>query len=199
MPYAQDYIGIYKLVNKVTNECYVGQSQRVKKRINEHFRLLNAGKHTNSHLQNAFRKYGPDAFVGVIEIICEDLLDIDAIEEMFISGEASFPEPCVYNIADFAKAPMRGKKHTEATKAKIREALAKNTAHRAMRSDPEHRKKLVAGHLRNKMQDPKWLADTKFILDNDHMSYAERGRQVGKDTSTTRKLYLKYKHLKGAL
>jgi len=64
VPYAVDFCGIYRIVNKATNECYVGQSQRVKKRLREHFRLLSSNKHPNPRLQNSYNKYGSDSFSG---------------------------------------------------------------------------------------------------------------------------------------
>ena len=61
MPYAEDFCGVYKIINTQSNLCYVGQSQRVKKRIADHFKLLRMNKHGNQRLQNAFNKYGDDA------------------------------------------------------------------------------------------------------------------------------------------
>ena len=119
MPYKIDTCGIYKLVNLATGQCYVGQSQRVKKRIKEHFRLLRGDKHPNQHLQNAYNKYGAANFVGEVEVECEHPDQLDALEEAFLTGDAWFDEPVVYNIADFAKAPMRGKAHSEETRQKI--------------------------------------------------------------------------------
>jgi group I intron endonuclease len=85
MPYKIDSCGVYKIVNTVTGQCYVGQSQRVKKRLKEHFRLLRGNKHTNPHLQNAYNKYGADAFYGALEVECEDLNELDALEEAFLN------------------------------------------------------------------------------------------------------------------
>ena len=84
MPYKNDVCGLYKIVNMVTQQCYVGQSQNVKKRLSEHFRLLKFGKHTNRHLQNAYNKYGADAFKGEIEIECQSLEELDKLEEAFL-------------------------------------------------------------------------------------------------------------------
>lgn len=196
MPYAQDYIGIYKIVNHISGGCYVGQSQRVKKRIHEHFRLLALNKHPNAHLQNSYNKYGASAFDWNIEVLCDETDDLDLIEEAFLSGEASFDEPITYNIASFAKAPMRGKKHTAETKAKIKAANDKRNFDYA---DPNWRAKLSAGQERRKFSDPQWVAKLKFVLDNTHMTYAERARQVGGQLSSIRKMYLKHQHLKGEI
>ena len=196
MPYAQDHAGVYKIVNKATGQCYVGQSQRVKKRLKEHFRLLRWNKHNNPRLQHAYNKYGSDNFVGCVEVYCEDPNDLDLVEEAFISGEARFIEPVVYNISDFAKAPMRGKTHSEEARERIK------AGRRATKFDyrsSEYRTTLSEAQKKRFFSNPTFVAKVKFLVENDHMSYAERGRAVGIDTSSARKLSLKYKHLKGAL
>lgn len=196
MPYKIDICGIYKLVNRVTGQCYVGQSQRVQKRIKEHFRLLRYGKHTNQHLQHAYNKYGHTAFYGAIEVQCESPEELDKLEEMFLRGDAKFDEPIVYNIADFAKAPMRGKTHSEETLQRIRFGRRASTFDY---SSPEYRKTLSEAQRARFLSAPKFVAKLKFILDNPQMSYAERARHLGADTSSVRKAALKYAHLKGQL
>jgi len=196
MPYKIDVCGIYKLVNKATNQCYVGQSQRCKKRLKEHFRLLRYNKHPNQRLQNAFNKYGEENFYGDIEIECETVEQLDALEEAFLTGDAWFEEPTVYNIADFAKAPMRGRSHSEEVREKIR--LGRRASTFDYRS-PEYRATLSKAQMARFHADPKFVAKLKFILENQDMSYAERARQLGADTSSVRRLALKYQHLKGEL
>ena len=196
MPYAVDFIGIYKIVNNVTGKCYVGQSQRLKKRIKEHFRLLKLKKHPNEHLQRSYNKYGKDVFEGHIEVICENTEDLDALEEAFLTKEAWFEEEVVYNIANFAKAPMRGKKHSEETRQKIKENKAKSNFDY---SNPIWRESLKKGQYERLFSDEVFVANLRFILDNPTMSYAQRGRHLHKDTSSVRKLFLKYKHLQGVL
>jgi group I intron endonuclease len=196
MPYKVDVCGLYKIVNKVTGHCYVGQSQRCKKRIKEHFRLLRWNKHTNPHLQNAYNKYGHDNFYGAIEIEIESLGELDQIENAFLKGEAWFDEPSVYNIADFAKAPMRGKTHSEEVRLRIR--LGRRATTFDYKSS-EYKETLSKAQLARYHSDPKFLAKLKFIVDNEDMSYAERARRLSADTSAVRKLALKYQHLKGVL
>lgn len=196
MPYSEDFAGIYKIVNTATGACYVGQSQRLKKRIKEHFRLLRWNKHTNPKLQNAYNKYGADNFQAHIEAYCDDTDDMDVIENAFLTGEAWFEEPVVYNIADFAKAPMRNKLHSEAARERIR--VGRRATSFDYRSQ-EYRATLSRAQQARALQNPAFVAKVKFIVDNDHMSYAERGRRVGIDASSARKLALKYTHLKGKL
>ena len=196
MPYKIDTCGVYKLVNKATGQCYVGQSQRCKKRIKEHFRLLRHNKHTNPHLQNAYNKYGGENFYGAIEIECKNFEELDNLENDFLTGNAWFEEPTVYNIADFAKAPMRGKTHSEEAKKRIR--LGRRASTFDFKSS-EYRATLSKAQMARFHSDPKFIAKLKFILDNAHMSYAERARHLGSDTSSTRRLALKYQYLKGVL
>lgn len=194
MPYKVDLCGIYKLVNRATGQCYVGQSQRVQKRIREHFRLLRGNKHPNTHLQNAYNKYGADNFYGAIEIECEDASQLDALEEAFIRGDAYFDEPVVYNIADFAKAPMRGNTHSEEVREKIR--MGRRASTFDYRSE-EYRATLRKAQMARFQADPKFVAKVQYIINNPDMTYAARARALGADTGSVRRLALKYGHLKG--
>jgi len=196
MPYKVDVCGIYKLVNTVTGQCYVGQSQRAKKRIKEHFRLLRQNKHTNPHLQHAYNKYGAGAFYGAIEVECSDLEELDRLEEAFLQGHAWFDTPTVYNIADFAKAPMRGKTHSEEAKERIR--LGRRACSFDFQS-AEYRATLSKAQMARFFADPKFIAKIKYIVENPDKSYAERARYLKADTSSVRRLALKYQHLKGVL
>ena len=196
MPYKIDVCGIYKIVNHATGQCYVGQSQRAQKRIKEHFRLLRWGKHHNQHLQNAYNKYGPNNFYGAIEIECAHPDQLDALEEAFLTGDAWFEEPAVYNIADFAKAPMRGRTHSPEVRERIRLGRRATTFDY---SSPEYRNTLSKAHVARSLADPKFVDKLRFILDHPELSYAERARRLKSDTSAVRKLALRYAYLKGTI
>jgi len=49
------------------------------------------------------------------------------------------------------------------------------------------------------MSDPEFVSKIKFIVNNDHMSYAAIARALKADTSAVRKLAIKYRYLKGTL
>jgi len=196
VPYANEFAGIYKIVNKATGACYVGQSQRVKKRIREHFRLLRWNKHNNPRLQNAYNKYGKENFYWDVEARCEDLADLDIIENAFLSGEAWFKEPVFYNIADFAKAPMRNRLHSEEVRERIRIGRRASTFNY---KSPEYKAALSKAQHERFFSNPTFVAKVKFIVDNPDMSYAERARALGNEISSVRRLALKYRHLKGVL
>jgi group I intron endonuclease len=196
VPYANEFAGIYKIVNKANGTCYVGQSQRVNKRIREHFRLLRLNKHPNPRLQNAFNKYGRESFAWEIEAACDNPEDLDIIENAFLSGDAWFEEPVFYNIAAFAKAPMRNKQHSEEVRKRIR------AGRRACGFDyqsEEYKATLSRAKHESLFSNPRFVAKVKFIVDNPDMSYAERARALGNDISAVRKLALKYGHLRGVL
>lgn len=189
MPYANDKAGVYRIVDTATGYCYVGQSKRLKKRIAEHFRLLGLGIHPNPHIQNAFNTSGAKAFRAEVEVYCEDPADMDALEEAFLNGEARFDEsPNLFNISSTARTPMQGRRHTEASKAKISAAKQGRRDH----VTEQYAKKLSAAHTARVLADPAYAAKVKFIVQNPHLSYAERGRRVGLDTSSARKLALRY-------
>ena len=196
MPYKIDVCGIYKIVNTKNNHCYVGQSIRAKKRIKEHFRLLRLNKHTNQHLQNSYNKYGADSFYGEVEIECENPEDLDELENAFLNGLACFEQPCVYNIANFAKVPMRGKKHTEETRLRISEGRRASTFDF---KSPEYKSTLSKAQLARYHSDPKFLARLSFVVNNPHMSYAERARHLNVQTSSVRRMAIKYSNLKGLI
>jgi group I intron endonuclease len=196
MPYVSDIIGVYKIVNMTTGHCYVGQSQGVKKRIHEHFRLLRSGKHINPKLQHAFTKYGEPSFKWSLEVQCENVKDLDAIEEAFLCGRAQFEEPNCYNIAEFSKAPMRGKQHTHEAKEKMSASRLRNAA---TYTGPAYIAKLSKTQQARYLNDPKYRAKLKFVVDHPEMSYAARARAVGGETSSVRRQAIKHAHLKGLL
>lgn len=195
MPYSEDYAGIYKIVNRASGKAYVGQSVRIKKRVAEHFRLLELGKHPNKHLQRSFDKHGRESFEWSMEVVCEDISDLDIIENAFLSGGAYFDESLAYNIATCAKVPMRGKFHTEKTKNQISKSKSGRTEH----VTDDYRKKLQQAQLLRFGSDPEFVARVRYIVHNPDMSYAERGRVLGIDTSNVRKLALRYTPMKETL
>lgn len=196
MPYANDTAGIYRVTDTIAGTCYVGQSRRLKKRLAEHMRLLRLGIHPNQHMQESFEANGEDAFRTEIEVEVEDPSDLDVIEEAFLQGNAWFDEsPRLFNISSTTHTPMSGRKHSEASRAKISKAKAGRTGH----VTPEYRAKLSAAQRARAMSNPTTRARIKFIVNHPEMSYAERARRTGTDTSTARKLAIKYAYLKGKI
>lgn len=53
---------IYKIINKITNEKYVGQTTNFSRRIEDHLSKLRNNKHINYKLQASWNKYGEENF-----------------------------------------------------------------------------------------------------------------------------------------
>ncbi len=115
--------GIYEIVNLADGKAtaYVGSSQDIEYRWGNHRSALRGGRHDNPRLQNAWNKYGEDAFVfSVLEEVGGDMLLIieqEYLDDYFGSGHC-------YNIAREAASPMKGRRHTDEAKHKISEAIA---------------------------------------------------------------------------
>jgi predicted GIY-YIG superfamily endonuclease len=70
--------GIYKIINKINGEYYVGGTNNLHKRWIEHKNLLKRNVHDNDHLQKAWNKYRETRFEFIME--CE-VISYKLIEE----------------------------------------------------------------------------------------------------------------------
>jgi len=112
--------GVYRIRNLVSGISYYGSSVTMRDRLTEHKRQLRNGVHTNQHLQAAWDRYGPKAFVFDV-ILCCDREDVLECEQMILDEAFGAKEP-IYNISKNAKAPMMGLHHSESVKLKISQA-----------------------------------------------------------------------------
>ena len=107
--------GIYAIINLLDGKRYIGSAVNLKRRRWDHFSDLRNGVHKNGHLQNAFNKYGEDAFCySVLELVF-DKSNLIEREQVWIDGY-EFDE--LYNIARIAGSSL-GTKHSEETRKKI--------------------------------------------------------------------------------
>lgn len=66
---------IYSILNKENGRIYVGLTIDVKRRFKEHLAELRGNRHHNTHLQNAWNKYGEEAFeFNILETCDNDML-----------------------------------------------------------------------------------------------------------------------------
>lgn len=98
--------GIYKIINIVNNKFYVGSAVDFKRRKARHFSELRNKRHSNGRLQNAWNKYGEQAFVFVVVEALDAGADLLAAENIWLKEHVG-KEYC-YNLGVDATAPMLG-------------------------------------------------------------------------------------------
>lgn len=113
-----DKVGIYQISNLVNGHFYIGSSCDLSRRCKKHRSLLRCGKHVNSHLQNAFNKYGEENFVFELIELCDAESRLD-IEQYWI--DKYFSKDYFYNVEPKASSGhvlsdrrrlCNGKEHT---------------------------------------------------------------------------------------
>lgn len=108
--------GVYAIINKITNDCYIGSASSetwgIEYRWNTHRYRLRHNKGTSPILQNAWNKYGELSFEFVILQYCESKNCIKA-EQSFI--DILKPK---YNVRKIAESNI-GFKHSNETRKKI--------------------------------------------------------------------------------
>ena len=199
-------IGIYKIENKINGKIYIGQSTNINKRLTNHKSLLRGNKHYNNHLQSAFNKYGEDNFIFEIIDIC-GIDELDALERLYINKYECKHNEWGYNLedgghenkqlseetkrkisknhADFSgeNNPNYGKKHSDETKAKIKNSLtgkklsdetkAKiSKRHKGKKLSEEHKEKISNSHKGKKHSE-----ETRKKL-----SEYKKGKKLSKET-----------------
>ena len=90
--------GIYIIINTNDGKVYIGQSTNVKRRINEHRKLLQKGKHKNAYIQEAF-KADPNNIVFDVLEKCEKS-ELDERERYWINYFDSTNRNNGYNLED---------------------------------------------------------------------------------------------------
>jgi len=113
--------GIYRIRNLVNDKVYIGQSKNLEKRLREHRQDLKRGDHPNSYLQNAWN-LGQEFEFSVVMYI-GDLSCLDSAEAGWFYLTRCCERAYGYNMSVVPSSPMRGRKHSEATKRALSEKL----------------------------------------------------------------------------
>lgn len=155
---------IYAITHKKSGKRYVGSSVDSHYRFIKHRCELNAGRHHCAYLQNAWSKYGPDAFsFSVLETIPTNNRTIRAIAELKWINEAPCYNSriCNSNLNNFENSPQTRKKIADG----IVRMLLEHPEHRLvliergqamadfMKSDPG--RALAAANTKRRWKDPK--------------------------------------------
>ena len=115
--------GVYGIINMTNGHIYVGSSINIHRRKLRHFRYLKNGEHENSHLQNAYNKYGEDAFVFVV-LEHTDPNSRLLVEQRYLDIYHGY-EKC-YNICHIAGSPAAiGRVKTDSHRKKISDSIRK--------------------------------------------------------------------------
>jgi group I intron endonuclease len=106
--------GIYEIVNTLTGARYYGSARCLDRRWKGHVCDLRRNRHRNSFLQNAWNKYGEDAFTFRVLVVLEPD-QLRSHEQRLL--DRVHGKNC-YNIALDASVPMTGRKHRPESIAK---------------------------------------------------------------------------------
>lgn len=106
--------GIYAITNLINGKRYIGSTVDFVKRKSQHLRQLTENCHYNAHLQNAWNKYGSDAFIfaRIKECDSDRLLEL---EEFLINFLQTNKKEFGYNLRKVASsnAGMDFKRYSE--------------------------------------------------------------------------------------
>lgn len=108
--------GVYAIHNMISNKYYIGQARDIEYRWMQHRSRLKCNTHENKHLQDAYNKYGKDAFKYFVVEECDVSL-LDDKEIMYIKQYDSYRNG--YN-QDEGGSGCKGYKHTEEEIMKMR-------------------------------------------------------------------------------
>ena len=143
-PNAPRISGIYAIYSEVNGRRYIGSAVNFSKRWGTHLAGLRRNKHDNPHLQNAWNKYGEEAFEFVVLEGCEPELLIEREQYWFDQYDNK------YNLTHVAGSRL-GTTHTPETRAKI---SALKTGQVIL---PEQRAKISAS-LKGRKKSPEAIA-----------------------------------------
>lgn len=116
--------GIYEIRNTENGSRYIGSATRLLTRWGAHRSALKRGDHHNAHLQHAWNKYGESAFQFSPLMFC-----LSGGEQELREWEQRYTDEFKpdYNIAIDTVCPMRGRRHSDETRAKFTLAMLGNT------------------------------------------------------------------------
>ena len=111
--------GIYCITNTATAMQYVGSAVDLDGRFKRHIREMKTGTHPNKFLLMDYERHGEESFQFEVLELCSDVILLEREQHWIDQLGAAVTG---YNISLTAGSPMKGRKQSEATRAKMREA-----------------------------------------------------------------------------
>lgn len=171
--------GVYKIVNLINNKFYVGSAVNLYDRYYSHKASLKKGRHKNSHLQNAFNKYGEENFKFIVLEECE-IKDILIREQYYKDLYKSYDREVGYDICKIAGNSL-GVKRSEEFKEKQRliQTGMKHVSH-----SQETKNKIGLAHKGMKHSE-----ETKEIIRNKNKKFSPTKEQRIKNSESHKKYF----------
>ena len=145
--------GIYKIINKINNKIYIGQSTNIYKRFNSHKCEIKKG--INHPLYNPVRKYNIDNFEFIVLEEVTNVLLLDQREQYWMDHYKSYDKNFGYNLYSVAGKSCVGYKHTIKTKKRM------SKARKGKKLSPETRKNMSISRKGRKVSNKTRLKISK--------------------------------------
>ena len=121
---------VYTITNQLNGKQYVGSTNNIGRRINEHKRMLRKGLHYNKHLQRAY-DYSPETLVYKIQGCYNSREDAFTAEQLYLDNHALYDQG--YNQQKLVKCSseqighsLRGRSLTEEHKITLSKSRTLN-------------------------------------------------------------------------
>jgi group I intron endonuclease len=173
---------IYKIINTLNNNFYVGSTHNQYERFRTHRNKLRGNRHHCAHLQAAWNKYGEAAFVFHVVETLADVSLLQAAEDVWLKNWVG-KEEC-YNHGMRSGAPWRGapkethpmygKEVSEETKQLIREARLRQPDPRFGKTHSAETKALISAKKRANPSKP-WEGKERSEETRRKIGDAQRG------------------------
>jgi group I intron endonuclease len=156
--------GIYEIKNTENGKRYIGSSKELETRILNHLWGLNKERHCNDHLQNAWDKYGEEAFEFNILLYCSEE-NLGMYEGKIIEGHGSYKRENGYNLTKEGE-------RTEFTE-EVKRKLSENHADFSGENNPMYGKELSERVIR-KRNSPEHSGENNPMYGESHSKEAKK-------------------------
>jgi len=140
-------ICIYKIINIITGDFYLGSTIDFNKRMVQHKNLLKKNEHHSVHLQRAVNKYGIENYIITVIELC-NIASLKDREQYYLDELKP-----AYNTSKSSKCPMLGRKHSDETIVKFKlipRLKGKESSQYGKKWTPELREKILTSRIGQK-------------------------------------------------